>query len=322
MNNSEVHGTVNVVKEVAPLPDATNPLMAGNNEPAAVITALNMKPSSDSTTIMYMLEALTVRVQLELEAPVKHEELIAAELVTNLIHQSNPDGGWHHIPMEIERSALFEPSSNSSYNFKTTLMCTTEGRFEFTSRIRNNKGEWIWIASYGCNAVVDVQPPNPNSKWTQGPQYNEVAPNFFVGNFIAANQAASLGFSAILNMAEELDVIIPASTDDSIPIQYKKIAVPDGASHPIPTPLIAQAVEWIEQMLADGRKVLVHCRAGIGRSGSIGIAYLYKINPTWSYDQVTKYIWSKKPDVYPHKNLHESLHRLYPRATESSDTQS
>lgn len=48
--------------------------------------------------------------------------------------------------------------------------------------------EWIWISSYGSNAIVDVLPPSPNSKWTQGPQANEVAPNFFVGNFIAANK--------------------------------------------------------------------------------------------------------------------------------------
>jgi len=72
-------------------------------------------------------------------------------------------------------------------------------------------------------------------------------------------------------------------------------------------------------MLTKGHKVLVHCRAGIGRSGSIGMAYIYKHNRAWSYDQVRKFVWSKKPDVYPHKNLYDSLSRLFPRAVTSTD---
>jgi hypothetical protein len=288
------------------------------HEPETILS-LTMKPSVNSTTIMYMLEAFTARVQLNLQPPVTNDELITAELVTNLIHQGNPDGSWHHVPMEIERSPYYIPSSEVSYNFKTTLMCTTEGKFEFTARIRNNKGEWIWISSYGSNAIIDVLPPSPNSKWTQGPQANEVAPNFFVGNFIAANKAASLGFTAVLNMSEELEVIFPTG-EGVAPIQYKKIPVADGASNPIPSQYITQAVDWIDQMLAKGHKVLVHCRAGIGRSGSIGIAYVYKHNRTWSYDQVRKFVWSKKADVYPHKNLYESLSRLYPRAVTSTES--
>lgn len=35
-----------------------------------------------------------------------------------------------------------------------------------------------------------------------------------------------MGITAILNMAEELDVIFPAATSGVEPIQYKKIPVP------------------------------------------------------------------------------------------------
>jgi hypothetical protein len=51
------------------------------HEPGTILS-LTMKPSVNSTTIMYMLEAFTVRVQLNLQPPVTNDELITAELVS------------------------------------------------------------------------------------------------------------------------------------------------------------------------------------------------------------------------------------------------
>jgi len=50
-------------------------------DPGTIIS-LTMKPSIDSNTIMYMLEAFTVRIQLSLQPPVTNDELITAELVS------------------------------------------------------------------------------------------------------------------------------------------------------------------------------------------------------------------------------------------------
>ena len=61
------------------------------------------------------------------------------------------------------------------------------------------------------------------------------------------------------------------------------------------------------------KKVLINCRAGIGRSGSIGLAYCFYKHRQWSYQKTLDYIWHKKADIYPHAGLQESLEYLFPR---------
>ena len=79
-----------------------------------------------------------------------------------------------------------------------------------------------------------------------------------------------------------------------------------------------EAIAWIERQLQQGKKkVLVNCRAGIGRSGSIVLAYCFYKHPQWSYRQALDYIWSQKADIYPHKHLQNSLERLFTRIKSS-----
>jgi hypothetical protein len=138
---------------------------------------------------------------------------------------------------------------------------------------------------------------------------NIVSPNVYIGNFIAASHAQDLGFSAVLNMSTELEDFYP----EEAKILYKKIGVPDGAHNPIPVSVIKEAVAWIVDCVSKDLKVLVHCRAGIGRSGSIGIAYLFSQNPQWSFNFALKTIWKFKPDVYPHRDLDKMLDKIFPR---------
>jgi protein-tyrosine phosphatase len=37
-----------------------------------------------------------------------------------------------------------------------------------------------------------------------------------------------------------------------------------------------KAFEWVDQVIAGGRKVLVHCRFGVGRTGTFVTGYLMK----------------------------------------------
>jgi len=110
-------------------------------------------------------------------------------------------------------------------------------------------------------------------------------------------------------MAEELNLTYPETT----PIDYKKIGLPDGAHNPIPPEKILEAVLWVQQKLKEEKRVIVNCRAGIGRSGSVGIAYLYLTHPDWSYDRTLEFAWSRKSNIYPHEHLKETLESLFPR---------
>lgn len=116
-----------------------------------------------------------------------------------------------------------------------------------------------------------------------------------------------MGFDAVLNMSAELDDFYGSN------IQYLKIGLPDGAHNAIPSSVIKEAVQWIDERVREQKKVLVHCRAGIGRSGSIGIAYLYYSNPSWTFKDTLRAVWSVKPEVYPHQSLDAALDKLYTR---------
>jgi len=201
--------------------------------------------------------------------------------------------------------------------FSGCIKPTAPGNFEFTYRVglkesSLSKNEWQWAGSYQQNGRLQVFTPNLSLKWTHGPNFVQLVSSLYVGNFAAAAHAQELGFDSVLNMASELTV----SFDDTLRrVEYKKISLPDGAHNPIPLHDLKEAVEWIHEQLSNNKKVLVHCRAGIGRSGSTAIAYCYFLNSGWTYQKTLDYVWSKKPDIYPHTKLQESLEILFPRNT-------
>jgi hypothetical protein len=77
--------------------------------------------------------------------------------------------------------------------------------------------------------------------------------------------------------------------------------------------LLSEAATKLQQ---GKKKVLINCRAGIGRSGSVSLAYCFYKHPKWSYQQTLDYIWNSLADIYPHSHLKESLERLFPREQE------
>ncbi|MEM6521783.1 MAG: dual specificity protein phosphatase, partial [Cyanobacteria bacterium P01_C01_bin.70] len=205
-----------------------------------------------------------------------------------------------------------QTTQEEHHQFTIALQPTSPGEFELTYRVRyRDRPDAIqWLGHADNNVRLQIAPPSPNMDWTQGPNHVEVMPGVYVGNFIAASQAAALGFDAVLNMAEELDVALP--TEGAI--AYRKLGCRDGARYPIPEDYIESAIAWIDQLLAQGKQqILVHCRAGIGRSGSIGVAYCFRHRPHWNFQKTLDYVWSRKPDIYPHNQLQTSLEQLFPR---------
>lgn len=268
-------------------------------------------PPLGSSHTLYMLEPCNVMVRLSTNYPPQN---LVAEIWTNTIDKISSDGEWHSVPMHLNSHA-----QTSSLEFFGAFLPTDQGIFAYTLRIGITENqnqpplEWQWGGSYGQNGSLTVLPPSPEMQWTQGPQYSKIAPGVFVGNFIAASKAHELGFQSVLNMAKELNITFPKNAG----IEYKKIGVDDGAHYPISRKKILEAVSWIQQQVEKGHKVCINCRAGIGRSGSIGIAYLYASHPEWSYSDALEAAWAEKPDIYPHKNLEQILESLFTRNCES-----
>lgn len=150
--------------------------------------------------------------------------------------------------------------------------------------------------------------------WQSRAVARQVAPWLWVGNARAAFEADHWGFDAILSLTERVDF----ATDRQRATQH--LPLQDWGSHRIPDEKIVEAVEWLDDQINQGRHVIVNCRAGIGRSGSIAVAYLYQHNPVLNYHQVVERARQGDPtqgiegkaDIYPHIGLQESLERLYP----------
>ncbi len=259
-------------------------------------------PSLNSHLTLYMLEYLGVTVKLK---SFYSPEELKVQIWTNTFTKFNSQGEWHFIDL----SHKFQ-ESNNLFVFQGGFRPTNEGKYQLTYRVRlkQQPEQWQWAGNFEENVYLEVKPPSPELIWTQGACYTEILPHVYVGNFIAASQAAELGIDAVLNLTNEFTLTFP----DDNQIAYKQIGLLDGAEHSIPDKVLLEAIAWIEEQLQQGKKkVLINCRAGIGRSGSVGLAYCFYKHPQWNYQETLDYIWSKKADIYPHSGLQESLEYLF-----------
>lgn len=105
--------------------------------------------------------------------------------------------------------------------------------------------------------------------------------------------------------------------------QHKVISMAPGAHSRISEATLREAVDFLHKEISQGKKVLVHCRDGNGRSGSVALAYIaaqtQKLNQEKSqpkqskgdvYNQSLREIWNWKCDVYPHRGLRNTLETM------------
>ena len=270
----------------------------------SLLQILEIHPPLNSYLTLYMLEKFGTTIKLK--SPYPAQEL-RVQIWTNALNKFNSEGDWHPIALSYQ-----DLETKETLSFQGSFQPTSEGDYQFTYRVglKQQPEQWQWAGNWGENGYLRVEPPSPEMNWTQGPSYVEVFPRVYVGNFIAASQAPELGIDAVLNLAREFPLTFPTES----PIAYKHLGLTDGAQHPIPDFVLLEALAWLEEQLQQGKKkVLINCRAGIGRSGSVSLAYCFYKHRTWSYQQTLDHIWSKKADIYPHSHLQESLERLFPR---------
>ena len=101
--------------------------------------------------------------------------------------------------------------------------------------------------------------------------------------------------TALLNCAEEHDTCREG-------IAYLKIPLVD--FQPIDPAYIPRAVAWIKEVIVDHR-VLVHCNAGIGRSPSIVVCYLYEVG--FGFEEAVRLVKARRPDALPHRALKSAI---------------
>lgn len=72
--------------------------------------------------------------------------------------------------------------------------------------------------------------------------------------------------------------------------------------------LLDQAVSWVEQHISNNR-VMVCCRAGMGRSVSVVMAYLCCVQGM-TYDEVLKLVMRRRPGAMPLPNLEKAITKV------------
>ena len=108
-----------------------------------------------------------------------------------------------------------------------------------------------------------------------------------------------IGITAIVNLMEE-------NLYDPTPqgFVYLHKGFPD--DYYPPHDYIEEILDFIDKNLQNGGKVLVHCSMGISRSAAIIIAWLLKMNPTWSWKDAFSYV-KKAKFIAPAVEIRESI---------------
>ena len=123
-----------------------------------------------------------------------------------------------------------------------------------------------------------------------------VTKRLIVGNINDANNLPPQ-VGGLLMVAEEQEVAAPS------PIVYAKIPLKEFGP-PEPSAL-SQAVDWIETHIGKHR-IMVCCRAGMGRSVSVVIAYLCCVDGL-SYEEAVKLVLTRRPGGVPLPTLAEAI---------------
>ncbi len=117
-----------------------------------------------------------------------------------------------------------------------------------------------------------------------------------VGNAEDAVKPARL-ITVVLNVAAE-NQIAPPDGRAYAWIPFKEFAEADPVH-------LDEAVEWLEQH-QNGNRLMVCCRAGMGRSVSVVIAYLC-LAKAMLYEEAVKLVSARRPGATPLPNLEATI---------------
>lgn len=128
--------------------------------------------------------------------------------------------------------------------------------------------------------------------------YSQITGNIFIGSDLCTGnvcpihgpQFKKLGITVELNLSSEKKEIPPDHMDS-----YSWLPVVDGYAPNICQLAIGTSI--INEAVASGNKVYIHCKNGHGRSPTMLAAYLLRYQ-NYSLDDAIKFIQSKRPEIH------------------------
>jgi protein-tyrosine phosphatase len=163
-------------------------------------------------------------------------------------------------------------------------------------------------AQYVINATRSVVQPYMNDKF----EANKVCDNVYVGNFASACDRKMLkqfGFKNIVVVAYGLWEMYPED------FNYKRIDVIDSEYSSL-EPYFNEISKFIyDAAINRNEKVLIHCVAGVSRSGAIAVAYLV-LTQNLTVEQALYKIRQWRPKINPNPSFMNQLKQLEPNDVE------
>jgi protein-tyrosine phosphatase len=143
--------------------------------------------------------------------------------------------------------------------------------------------------------------------------FSEVLPHLWLGGAPTYKrdfaELLELGITAVVDVRAERDAHEAFFREHGI--THRQYRVPD-----VTVPgeeILDDAVAWIDAQLADGRKVLVHCAKGRGRSATVLAAYLMKTGGL-TFDEVDQLLTERRSLVKLQQRHRKVLEQWIARA--------
>lgn len=133
---------------------------------------------------------------------------------------------------------------------------------------------------------------------------NHITDNIWLGSFASACDREALkkrNITRIITAAYDVGAVFPRDTE----IIYLNIPVIDDPSEEI-AKHFDKAVDFIEESIAAGRGVLVHCIMGVSRSSTLLCAYLMK-KRLMTLMMAVEFIKAKRPKAEPNEGFLRQL---------------
>lgn len=124
---------------------------------------------------------------------------------------------------------------------------------------------------------------------------SKITNNIFLGGSQIAQNFDVLTENCITHIINCASTIVPSSFQECF--QYLNLPLFDNHSQDI-TGYFYHTFNFIDDAIAEGGKVLIHCEKGVSRSPSILIAYL-AVKNDWSYDKTEKFIKEARSCIDP-----------------------
>jgi len=134
------------------------------------------------------------------------------------------------------------------------------------------------------------------------PNTNKITENVWVGGANDPKLVVSQNFDVVLDL-REIDDLKYQNFLMNRGLEYVNVKIPDryGASPEV----LSQIVALINEKVSEGRKVLVHCNLGRGRSALVVAAYL--VNQGLSPEDAIRKIKEKRSVTYLNERQRQAL---------------